>query len=209
MSSHKNGTKNALCVCDCVCVCGVCGVCVCGVCGVCVVCVFVFVCDWVCVFVCDWLRFCVCVCVIECICVCVYVCVWWSTWLCLCMCVWLSVIDCVCVCVQVCTILVCTLSRSFYGREAWPVTLKEEQRLRVFENVVLREILGLRRTRWQGSGENCIMWSFKLCTARQILLGWSNREEWDGRGMLRGWGVERFMQGFGGETWGKESTWET
>ena len=36
------------------------------------------------------------------------------------------------------------------------------------------------------------------CTPHLILFGWSNRE-WDG------WGEERRIQDFGGETWGKES----
>ena len=34
-----------------------------------------------------------------------------------------------------------------YGCESWPLTLREERRLRVFENGVLRRILGLRGTR--------------------------------------------------------------
>jgi hypothetical protein len=34
-----------------------------------------------------------------------------------------------------------------YGCETWSVTLREEQRLRVFENRVFRSILGLRGTR--------------------------------------------------------------
>jgi hypothetical protein len=33
-----------------------------------------------------------------------------------------------------------------YGCEAWPLTPTENHRLRVFENSVLREIFGLRRT---------------------------------------------------------------
>jgi len=41
-------------------------------------------------------------------------------------------------------ILVCTISRSFYGREAWCVTCREEHRLSVFENRVLREIFGTK-----------------------------------------------------------------
>jgi len=32
-----------------------------------------------------------------------------------------------------------------YGRETWSLTLKEERRLRVFENRVLRRIFGLNR----------------------------------------------------------------
>ena len=38
------------------------------------------------------------------------------------------------------------------------------------------ECLGLRGTRWQGSGENCVMRSLMICTAHHILFGWLNRE---------------------------------
>ena len=34
-----------------------------------------------------------------------------------------------------------------YGCETWSLTLREERRLSVFENRVLREYLGLRETR--------------------------------------------------------------
>ena len=34
-----------------------------------------------------------------------------------------------------------------YGCETWSLTLREERRLRVFENMVLRRVLGLRETR--------------------------------------------------------------
>jgi hypothetical protein len=40
----------------------------------------------------------------------------------------------------------------------------------------------------QGNGENYIMRSLVVCTPYPILCGWSNREEWDGRGMWRVWG---------------------
>jgi hypothetical protein len=37
-----------------------------------------------------------------------------------------------------------------YGCETWSLTLKEEHRLRVFENRVLRRIFGLRRDEVMG-----------------------------------------------------------
>jgi hypothetical protein len=46
-----------------------------------------------------------------------------------------------------------------YGCETWPLTLREEHRLRVFENRALR-IFGPKRE----IGENCIMRSFITCT---------------------------------------------
>jgi hypothetical protein len=44
-----------------------------------------------------------------------------------------------------------------YGCETWSLTLREEHRLRVFENRVLRMILKGRKT---DRGENCIMTNF-------------------------------------------------
>jgi hypothetical protein len=37
------------------------------------------------------------------------------------------------------------LSVVLYGCETWSVTLREEHRLRVFENRVLRRVFGLKR----------------------------------------------------------------
>jgi len=44
------------------------------------------------------------------------------------------------------------------------LTLRDERRLRVFENMVLR------------NGGDCITRSLMICTAHQILFGWSNRK---------------------------------
>jgi hypothetical protein len=44
-----------------------------------------------------------------------------------------------------------------YGCETWSLTLKEKRRLRVFENMVLRRIFGLKRDEVTGNGENYIM----------------------------------------------------
>jgi hypothetical protein len=45
-----------------------------------------------------------------------------------------------------------------YGFETWSLTLREERRLRVFENRVLRrEYFGLRGTRQQRNGESYTM----------------------------------------------------
>jgi hypothetical protein len=57
-----------------------------------------------------------------------------------------------------------------YGRETWSLTLGEERRLRVFENVVLREIFGLKG-RKTDHGENCIMMNFTACILHRILSG--------------------------------------
>ena len=39
----------------------------------------------------------------------------------------------------------CNFACSFYGCESWSLTLREERRLRVFENRVLRRIFGRKR----------------------------------------------------------------
>jgi hypothetical protein len=54
-----------------------------------------------------------------------------------------------------------------YGCETWSLTLKEEHRLRVFENRVLMRIFGPKRDDVTG-GENCIMRSFVIYTLCQV-----------------------------------------
>ena len=43
-----------------------------------------------------------------------------------------------------------------YGRETWSLTLREERKLRVFENRVLKKIFGPRRDEVTGNGGDCI-----------------------------------------------------
>jgi hypothetical protein len=50
-----------------------------------------------------------------------------------------------------------------YGCETWWLTLREERRLRVFENRVLRRIFGPKREEITGGGENYKMRSFMIC----------------------------------------------
>jgi len=42
-----------------------------------------------------------------------------------------------------------------YGCETWSLTLREEGKLRVFENMVLRRIFGPRRDEVTGNGGDC------------------------------------------------------
>jgi len=58
-----------------------------------------------------------------------------------------------------------------YGCETWSLTLREERRLRVFENWVLRRVFGSKRDEVTGNGENYIMRSLMICTFHQILFG--------------------------------------
>ena len=56
------------------------------------------------------------------------------------------------------------------GCETWSLTLREESRLRVFENWVLR-IFGPKRDEVTGNGEKYIMRGLMICTLHPILFG--------------------------------------
>jgi hypothetical protein len=55
-----------------------------------------------------------------------------------------------------------------YGCETWSLTLNEEHRLRMFENKVLRRILGPKRDEVTGGWRNCIMRSFVICILHRV-----------------------------------------
>ena len=57
-----------------------------------------------------------------------------------------------------------------YGCETWSLTLREERRLRVLENTVLRKIFVPKRDEGQGSEENYITRSLMICASYQILF---------------------------------------
>ena len=59
-----------------------------------------------------------------------------------------------------------------HGCETWSLTPREERRLRVFENRVLRRVFGPKRDEVTGNGENYIMRSLVICTPYPILYGW-------------------------------------
>jgi len=80
-------------------------------------------------------------------------------------------------------------------------TLREEYRLRVFENRVLRAILGARRDEVTGSGENYIMGSLMICTALIQYCSGDKIEKNEMGGACSAYGgEERRVEGFGGET---------
>jgi hypothetical protein len=89
----------------------------------------------------------------------------------------------------------------------WSLTLREEHRLRVFENRVLRRIFGPKRdgvTReWRkfNSEELHNLYS-SANIIRQIK---SKRMRWAGHVARMG---EEIVQGFGGKTRRKETTWK-
>jgi hypothetical protein len=55
-----------------------------------------------------------------------------------------------------------------YGYETWFLTLREEHRIRVFENRVLRRIFGQKRDEVKGKWRKIIPRSFVICTLRQV-----------------------------------------
>jgi len=58
-----------------------------------------------------------------------------------------------------------------YGCETWSLTLREERKLRVFENRVLRGIFGLKRDGVTVEWKNYTMGSLVICSPCPILSG--------------------------------------
>ena len=59
-----------------------------------------------------------------------------------------------------------------YGCETWSLTLREEGRLRVFENRVLRRVFGPERGEVTGNGKNYVRRSLGIFTPYPIKCGW-------------------------------------
>jgi hypothetical protein len=84
-----------------------------------------------------------------------------------------------------------------YECETWALTLREEHRLRVFENRVLRRIFGPKRR--TVLGENCIMMNVTALIRHRIFLGRSNKEDEVGGTCGTHGGEEKCSQDFGWE----------
>jgi hypothetical protein len=64
------------------------------------------------------------------------------------------------------------LPEVLYGCETWFLTLREEHRLRMFENRMLKRIFGPKRDEVTGGWrKNCKMRSCMVCTPHPVLLG--------------------------------------
>ena len=59
-----------------------------------------------------------------------------------------------------------------YGCETWSLTLREERRLRVFENRVLRTAFVPKKDEVTRNKKNYIMRSLVICTPYPIWCGW-------------------------------------
>jgi hypothetical protein len=55
-----------------------------------------------------------------------------------------------------------------YGCETWSLTVREEHKLRVFEDRVLRRIFEPKRDGVTGGEESCITRTFIICTLHQL-----------------------------------------
>jgi len=92
------------------------------------------------------------------------------------------------------------LSVVLYGCETWSLILREERRLRVFENRVLRRIFGPKRDKvtgeWRKLHKEKLIDLYSLPNIVRVVK--SRRMRW--AGMWSVWGGERGAQGSGGET---------
>ena len=88
-----------------------------------------------------------------------------------------------------------------YGYETWSLTLREEHRLRVFENRVLRRIFGPRKDGVTGECRKLYNEELNdLYSSPNIFrVIKSRRMRWTGH-VARMGGEERCIQSFGGET---------
>jgi hypothetical protein len=59
-----------------------------------------------------------------------------------------------------------------YGCETWSLILREERRLRVFKNMLLRRVFVRKRDELTRNGENYIMSSLRICIPCPKLCGW-------------------------------------
>jgi hypothetical protein len=101
-----------------------------------------------------------------------------------------------------------------YGCETWSFTLREAERLRVFENRVLRRIFGPKRDEMTGewrlrNKELNVLYSSPNVV--RVIKSRGMRYWRRGGGGVCGTygGGERCIQDFGRETLRKETTWET
>jgi hypothetical protein len=95
-----------------------------------------------------------------------------------------------------------------YGCEIWSLTLREEHKLRVFENSVLRKIFGPKREEEQSCRRTHIELHSPYSSPNIVRFIKSKWMKWEGL-VARMEGGERCLQGFGWETRREETTAKT
>jgi hypothetical protein len=91
-----------------------------------------------------------------------------------------------------------------YGLETWSLMLREEHKLRVFENRVLRRIFGPKRDEVMGEWRKLHSEELQFVLIPDII---SKSNEVGGACSMQGRG-ENSEQDFGGKTQRKETTWK-
>ena len=94
-----------------------------------------------------------------------------------------------------------------YGCETWLLTLREERRLKVFENRVLRRMFGPKRDEVTGEWKKLYNEELNDLYSLPNIVRVVNREEWDGRGMWCIWGRGEVCTGFWWGNLKEENHW--
>jgi hypothetical protein len=100
------------------------------------------------------------------------------------------------------------LSVVLYGCETWSLTLRKEHRLRVFENRVLRRILGPKRDEVKGEWRKLHSEELHNLYSFPDIIRQVKANEVGGACGTHGRG-EKSVQGFGGKARRKDTTWKT
>ena len=82
-----------------------------------------------------------------------------------------------------------------YGCETWTLTLREECRLRGFENWMLRTIYEYKKHEVKRKRRRLHNESFMICSPHQTSFEWSRQEDWDGQNK-HVWGRGNVHTGF-------------
>jgi hypothetical protein len=95
-----------------------------------------------------------------------------------------------------------------YGCETWSLTLREEHRLRVFENRVLRRIFGPKSDEVTGEWRKLHSEELYNLYSSPDIIRQVKANEVGGACSTHGRG-EKSVQGFGGKVRRKKTTWKT
>jgi hypothetical protein len=95
-----------------------------------------------------------------------------------------------------------------YGCETWSLTLREEHRLRVFENRVLRRIFGPKRDEVTGDWRKLHIEELRNLYSSPDIISQVKANDVGRACSMHGRG-EKSIQGFGGKARRKKTTWKT